>query len=169
MANKISDRIQKSIDILQKIEDGVLIGLLLVMIFIAVFQIVLRNLFDSGMNFGDELIRILVLWISLVGAMVASRNNSHINIDLVSRYLPKPVKKFSTGLVGIFTALICAAMAYFSLDFVMLEKSEGIIAFSGIPAWVCESIIPLAFAVISFRYLLLSVTTLFNALKRKTP
>lgn len=169
MANKTTDRLRKGIQILQKIEDSVLIGLLLVMIFIAVFQIILRNLFDSGMNFGDELIRILVLWISLVGAMVASRNNNHINIDLVSRYLPHPVKKFSTVLVGIFTALICAAMAYFSLDFVMLEKSEGIIAFSGIPAWVCESIIPLAFAVICLRYLLLSVTTLSNAVRKKIP
>jgi TRAP-type C4-dicarboxylate transport system permease small subunit len=169
MANKTTDRLRKGIEILQKIEDSVLIGLLLVMIFIAVFQIILRNLFDSGMNFGDELIRILVLWISLVGAMVASRNNNHINIDLVSRYLPNPVKKFSTVLVGIFTALICAAMAYFSLDFVMLEKSEGIIAFSGIPAWVCESIIPLAFAVISLRYLLLSVTTLSNAVRKNIP
>ena len=169
MANKATDRILKGIAILQKFEDGILIGLLLLMITIAVFQILLRNLFDSCITFGDELIRILVLWISLVGAMVASRNNSHINIDLVSRYLPGPVKKFSTVLVGIFTALVCAAMAYFSLNFVMLEKSEGIIAFSGVPAWVCESIIPLAFAVISFRYLLLSVTTLFNALKQKTP
>jgi len=169
MANKATDRILKGIAILQKFEDGILIGLLLLMITIAVFQILLRNLFDSGITFGDELIRILVLWISLVGAMVASRNNSHINIDLISRYLPDPVKKFSTVLVGIFTSFICAAMAYFSLDFVMLEKSEGIIAFSGVPAWVCESIIPLAFAVISFRYLVLSFTTLFNALKQKTP
>ena len=169
MADKITDRIRKGIDILQKIEDGILIGLLLLMITIAVFQILLRNLFDSGMTFGDELIRILVLWISLVGAMVAGRNNSHINIDLVSRYLSDPVKRLSTVLVGIFTSFICAAMAYFSLVFVLMEKSEGIIAFSGIPAWVCESIIPLAFAVISFRYLALSFTTLFNALKQNTP
>lgn len=169
MANKTTDRLQKGIGMLQNIEDGILIGLLLVMIGIAVFQIVLRNLFDSGMNFGDELIRILVLWISLVGAMVASRNNNHINIDLISRYLPDPVKKFSTVLVGIFTSFICAVMAYFSLNFVLMEKSEGIIAFSGVPAWACESIIPLAFAVISFRYLLFSFRTLFNALKQKTP
>nr|NJM02281.1 TRAP transporter small permease [Desulfobacula sp.] len=163
------DRFHKGIGVLQKIEDSILIGLLLLMIGIAFFQILLRNLFGSGMNFGDELIRILVLWISLVGAMVASRNNSHINIDLVSRYLPDPVKKFSTVLTGMFTALVCAAMAYFSLDFVLLEKSEGIIAFSGVPAWACESIIPLAFAVISFRYLILSLATLFNVLTQKAP
>lgn len=169
MANKTTDRLRQGIGILQKIEDGILIGLLLMMIGIAVFQILLRNLFDSGINFGDEIIRVLVLWISLVGAMVASRNNGHINIDLVSRFLPKPVKQFSVFLVGIFTALVCAAMAYFSLDFVLMEKSEGVIAFSGIPAWICESIIPLAFAVISLRYLVLSFATLSKTVRKNIP
>ncbi len=46
--------------------------------------------------------------------------------------------------------------AYYSLLFVIMEKEDGLIAFANIPAWVCESIIPIAFAVISLRYLLYS-------------
>ena len=166
MAGKLTNHIQQGIRILQKLEDGILIGLLLLMIIIAVFQIFLRNLFDAGISFGDELIRVLVLWISLVGAMVASRNNSHINIDLISRYLPGHIKSVSTLFVSIFTSLICAMMAYFSMNFVMMEKLNGIIAFSNVPAWVCESIIPFSFAVISFRYLLLSFMTLIKPFKQ---
>ena len=168
MTGKTIDRIRQGIRILQKIEDSILISLLLLMVFIAVFQIFARNLFDSGIRFGDELIRVLVLWISLMGAMIASRNNSHVNIDLISRYLPRQIKKLSTVLVGIFTSFICAVMAWFSFDFVMMEKLDGAIAFSSIPAWVCQSIIPVSFAVISFRYLLLSFTTLFDSSKHKS-
>ncbi len=166
MAGKAIDLIRQGIRILQKAEDSVLIGLLLLMVFIAVSQIFLRNLFDSGLSFGDELIRVLVLWISLMGAMVASRNNSHVNIDLISRYLPGHIKKFSTVLVGFFTSVICALMSWFSFNFVMMEKSEGVIAFSGIPAWICESIIPVSFAIISIRYLLISFATFFNSYKQ---
>ena len=166
MAGKTTDLIRQGIRILQKAEDSVLIGLLLLMVFIAVSQILLRNLFDSGLSFGDELIRVLVLWISLMGAMVASRNNSHVNIDLISRYLPGHIKKISTVLVGFFTSVICALMSWFSFNFVMMEKSEGVIAFSGIPAWICESIIPVSFAIISIRYLLISFTTFFNSYKQ---
>ena len=166
MAGKTIDLIRQGIRILQKAEDSVLIGLLLLMVFIAVSQIFLRNLFDSGLSFGDELIRVLVLWISLMGAMVASRNNSHVNIDLISRYLPGHIKKISTVLVGFFTSVICALMSWFSFNFVMMEKSEGVIAFSGIPAWICESIIPVSFAIISIRYLLISFTTFFNSYKQ---
>ncbi|OGR11047.1 MAG: hypothetical protein A2097_00715 [Desulfobacula sp. GWF2_41_7] len=167
MAGKTADRIRQGIRILQKLEDGVLIGLLLLMVFVAAFQILARNLFDSGIRSGDELIRVLVLWISLMGAMVASRNNSHINIDLISRYLPGHIKKYSFVMVGFFTSFICAVMACFSFNFVMMEKADGMIAFANIPAWVCQSIIPASFAVISLRYLLLSFTTLFDSSKQK--
>jgi len=168
MAGKTTDRIRQGIRILQKVEDSVLIGLLLLMVVVAVFQIFARNLFDSGIRFGDELIRVLVLWISLMGAMVASRNNSHVNIDLISRYLPRQIQILSTVLVGIFTSFICAAMAWFSFNFVTMEKLDGVIAFAGIPVWVCQSIIPVSFTVISFRYLLLSFTTLFDFSKQNS-
>ncbi len=168
MAGKTTDRIRQGIRILQKVEDSVLIGLLLLMVVVAVFQIFARNLFDSGIRFGDELIRVLVLWISLMGAMVASRNNSHVNIDLISRYLPRQIQILSTVLVGIFTSFICAVMAWFSFNFVTMEKLDGVIAFAGIPVWVCQSIIPVSFTVISFRYLLLSFTTLFDFSKQNS-
>jgi len=168
MANKPTNRIQQGIRILQKIEDSVLIGLLLLMVFIAAFQIFARNFFDSGIRFGDELIRVLVLWISLMGAMVASRDNKHVNIDLVSRYLPVHIKKFSTVLVCFFTAFVCGLMAYFSINFVVMEKADGVIAFSSVPVWVCQSIIPVSFGIISIRYILIAFTTLLESFRQKT-
>ncbi len=167
MTGKITDHIRQGIRMLQKLEDGILISLLLLMVFIAVFQIFARNVFDSGIRFGDELIRVLVLWISLMGAMVASRNNGHVNIDLISRYLPVHIKKLSTIFVGFFTSFICGAMSYFSYNFVMMEKADGVIAFADIPIWIFQSIIPVSFAVISIRYVLISVTTLFSSSKQK--
>ncbi len=151
---------------LQKIEDGILIGLLLSMISMAVLQIVLRNLFDSGILWGDGLVRVLVLWIGLVGAMIASRNNHHISIDVISRYLPGSIKKLSDLIISAFTASVCAVMTYFSFTFVLLEKEDGMTAFAQVPAWICESIIPIAFGIICFRYLILSFQTLIHIYKR---
>ncbi len=158
MTSKKITFIQKIIRILQKIEDGILIGLLLLMIFMAVLQIFLRNFFDSGILWGDPLTRLLVLWIGLIGSMIASRNNHHINIDVISRYLPAQSKKLITLIISLFTAFVCAIMAYYSFIFVIMERTDGFIAFGNIPVWVCESIIPVAFAIISFRYILFSFT-----------
>ncbi len=152
---------------LGKIEEILLVSLLLTMIGMAVAQIVLRNLFDSGIVWGDSLVRVLVLWIGLVGAMVATRTDNHIRIDMISRYLPDPVKPFTTLAVHGFTALVTAAMAWFSLKFVRMEMADNLMAFARVPAWMCEVIIPLAFGVISLRYTLFSITRLIQLISPK--
>ncbi len=45
--------------IFQKIEDSILVCLMLTMISLAVFQIFLRNFFDAGIVWADPLVRIL--------------------------------------------------------------------------------------------------------------
>ena len=144
--------------ILQKIEDTVLVGLLLLMICMAVLQIFMRNLFDSGILWGDSLVKVLVLWIGLMGAMIASRNNHHISIDILSKFLPEQIKKITNFIISVFTSIVCGIMAYYSLSFVIMEKQDGYTTFANIPAWACESIIPIAFAIISLRYIFLSIT-----------
>jgi TRAP-type C4-dicarboxylate transport system permease small subunit len=61
---------------LSRVEDVILVILLSTMIGMAAFQILFRNLFDAGIVWGDILVRILVLWLGLVGAMVATRTAS---------------------------------------------------------------------------------------------
>lgn len=150
--------IKQIITLFERVEDGILSVLLLTMITMAVLQIVLRNIFDSGIIWGDELVRILVLWTGLIGAMIASRSNNHISIDILSRYLSKQVKNAASLLTHLFTCAVCGTMTWFSLSFVIMEKQDGLNAFSKVPAWVCESIIPFAFAIISLRYLFLSIS-----------
>ncbi len=75
--------------VLHALEDGLLVGLLLALVFVAVMQIVLRNGFDGGFLWADAFLRVLVLWIGLAGAMAASREHRHISIDILGRFLPQ--------------------------------------------------------------------------------
>ncbi len=149
--------------ILHRIEDSILVGLLSLMIGLAVAQIFLRNLFDAGFLWGDVLVRILVLWIGLAGAMVASRDGKHINIDIVTRYLPVKVKKIVNCVIELFTGVICTIAAWYGLKFVQMEYQYGGQAFANIPVWLCESVIPFAFTVIAVRYFVLSFMSFKSA------
>ena len=142
------------ISILHKIEDALLASLLLLMIGLAVFQIVLRNGFNAGIVWADPLVRVLVLWLGLIGAMVASRTDNHISIDIVSKYLPEHLKQFTTLLVYLFTTIICALMTWHSARFVIMEKADGMFAFFSMPIWICELVIPFAFGIMTIRYTL---------------
>ena len=149
-------------DFLYRAEDAVLLGLLITMILFASAQIFLRNLFGSGLAWGDVLVRMLVLWIGLAGAMVASRDGSHIRIDLITRWMREPIRKMMNGTVEFITGIICSAVAWHSIRFVRMEYSDGGMAFADIPVWVCETVIPFAFIVISLRYYILSFISFRN-------
>ena len=151
MQSNLKRHLERIQDLLNRFEDGVLIGLLISMMTVAVTQIFLRNLFETGIVWGDAMLRMLVLWVGLIGAMVASRLDNHIRIDLASRFLPKRLGGIAKSIVGGFTSITCGLLAYYSLQFVRFEFEDGGIAFAEIPVWLCASIIPLAFFVIALR------------------
>jgi TRAP-type C4-dicarboxylate transport system permease small subunit len=136
------------------LEDAVLAALLSVMIGVAAYQVVARNLFDSGLLWGDGLVRVLVLWVTLVGGMVASRSDEHIRMDLVGRFLDPRWNRQVRRLTSLFTVMVCALFAYHSARFVWLDYQDGVLAFAAVPAWVCELIMPVGAAVMGLRYLL---------------
>ena len=150
---------------LRLLEDGLLVGLFALLVGVTVTQILLRNLLGGGIVWGEILVRILVLWIGLVGAMVASRKGKHISIDLVNRYLPAQAKEIVAALVELFTALVCALAAFYSVRFVLAEVSDGGLAFAQVPVWVCESVIPVAFTVIALRHFWSFLINLGNLMK----
>jgi len=150
-------------------ENWILVLILVSMLVIAVLQIFLRNFFGFGIVWAETLVRVLVLWTALIGAMVATRNGKHINIDILTRYLPWKTKHAVFGLVNLFTAGICGTVGYYSIHFVYLEYQDASLAFAQVPNWVCESIIPIAFLIMSARYLVAFVTDLINLTNNKNP
>lgn len=139
---------------LRLVESGVLAALLATMIGVAAYQVVARNLFDSGLMWGDGLVRVLVLWVTLVGGMVASRHDEHIRMDLAGRFLAPRWDRLRQQLVSAFTVAVCALFTYHSARFVWLDYQDGITAFASVPAWLCEVIMPIGAAVMGLRYLL---------------
>ena len=145
---------------LNHLEDAILVSILTAMLVLASVQILARNFFQAGILWGDFLVRVMVLWVGLIGAMVAARRNQHISIDIVSRLLPQRMKKAVNAVLNLFAAVVCGIVAYYSLRLVRLEYLDGAVAFGAVPTWVLESIIPLSFGVMALRYLVLMIDRL---------
>lgn len=142
---------------LQRIEEALLALLLTSMILIAATQVVMRNLFDSGLYWGDSAVRVVVLWVAMLGAMVASRADEHIRIDIAGRYLPSVIKPHVGRVVSLYTCVILAVFAWYSFEFVRFEYEDQTPAFGIVPAWICEAIMPFGATVMAVRYALLVV------------
>ncbi|MCK2169380.1 TRAP transporter small permease subunit, partial [Thalassospira xiamenensis] len=106
---------------LHRLEDGLIVAILLGMVLLAVVQIGLRNMAGVSLIWVEPLLRNAVLWIGLLGAMIASRRDEHIRIDLLGQWLPKSFQPWITGTVDLFTAAICTLVAWYSIGFVIEE------------------------------------------------
>ncbi|XOV83077.1 MAG: TRAP transporter small permease [bacterium] len=138
-------------------EEALLALLLTAMIVLSASQVVLRNFFDSGLYWGDSAVRVVVLWVAMLGAMIASRRNEHIRIDIASRFVSPAFKPHMSRFVSAFTCLVLLVFAWYSIEFVRYEYEDGTIAFGIVPAWLCEIIMPIGAGVMALRYAILTV------------
>jgi TRAP-type C4-dicarboxylate transport system permease small subunit len=149
--------IGRTLNAIHRIEDLLLAILLIGMILLATGQILLRNVFDIGLVWADPLLRIMVLWLGLLGALTACRENKHITIDVLTRLLSEKARLIARVLTSLFTTTVSAIIAYHAARFVIMEYEAQSSAVLGVPAWVYESIIPLAFGLIALRYIIHSI------------
>ncbi len=152
--------------ILDRVEYALLIILLGLMILIAFLQIVLRNVFATGLAWGDPLVRNLVLWVGFIGAALATREGKHINIDVLSRWMPGRGKTVSDILTRLFSFFVCGLLCFAALKFVRNEALMGQTTFLGIPGWIPQIILPITFGVMAFRFGLQALKKLSQIMKR---
>ncbi len=124
------------------------------MISLSFGQMLLRNLFDMGIVWGDTLLRQWVLWLGFLGASIAVRHDKHISIEVFSGFsslfwerIIKTFTRFSAGIISGF-------LAWAAWSFVLFEKDSESILFLDIPIWVFQTILPYSFMVITIRFLI---------------
>lgn len=135
------------------IENAFLIALLGGMMLLAVAQIVLREVFNTGFVWAGELLKLMVLWLTMIAAIAACRDNRHIRIDALSHVLPDKAMRVSRVVVDLFAAAVCAVIAWHAWRYLQLEIEFGDTVLIDTPAWIAHVVIPVSFAIVSYRYL----------------
>jgi len=140
--------------VLNRLEAGFLCLLLLGMIGLSCLQIILRDFFSSGLPWADPLLRQMVLWAGMFGAVAATRQGKHIAIDIASHLLPAAVQPWLKLLLNSFAALVSAVLAYAALQFLRNEAAfAGKTGLLGLPSWQWNLVFPVAFSLICLSFL----------------
>lgn len=146
------------------LENTLLTFLLLGMVVLGSAQIFLRWADKGSLAWGDEAIRMLVLWIALIAGIAAAREDRHISIDVLSRFMPGRFHDLVAAVVDLFTASVCAVLAWYSWDMVAFAIEDGDVLLGGLPAWWFQTILPVGFGLIAYRYLIWVVRRLRSLL-----
>lgn len=138
-------------------EDAVLLVILISMILLAGAQIFLRNFFDYSLFWGDEMLRLMVLWLTVAGGLAASRMNKHISIAVLDRFLPDTMQGVIKVFIDLFTAAVCGLFSWHSARFVMSSYEYGDTLLRNTPAWMLQIILPVGFGLMAYRHLVYAI------------
>lgn len=154
---KIQSTVRKNSVLLffDKAERTLLCLMLGVMIFLACLQIILRTFFDSGLLWADSLIRYLVIWCGLLGAVSATGQGNHIALDITGNKIPPGLLPWISLITHLFCSLAAAGLTWAGWRFLQGEIEFGGNGPLSIPLWFWNSIFPVAFGLIAAKYVLL--------------
>jgi len=148
--------IQRLDDILALVEKSAIVICFALLVFFVLFSILSRNLLHLPSHRIFESAPNLVLWLALLGASLALRQQRHIRLELVLRYCGPRFRHLASRVVNLFGALVMGILLLTSFEFVRNE-----IAMFG--SWGGLAIIfPIFFAAAGFRYLAVALFPAVN-------
>lgn len=142
--------------IANRVEEALLCLLLLSVIFLACSQIALRIFFSTGLIWIEPLLRYLVLWGGLLGAVTATGKGKHIALDIFGGKLPDIFGPTLSLIAHIFCSCAAAGLTWAGCLFLGGELEFGGNGPLSLPLWLWNIIFPVSFGLITLKYVLLT-------------
>lgn len=68
--------------------EAIMVICISIMFLLVLINVLMRFIFNSGIDIAEELPRFLFVWMIFIGAVVAIKNQSHIRVDLFIKKMP---------------------------------------------------------------------------------
>ena len=140
-------------------EDALLALALGGLLLLAVVQIVLRVGFDAGLSWGEPISRAGVLWLAMLGALGAARQQRHIAIDAIPRLLPDAAWRVVHVITQFAASALCAWAAWVGWGLLQSEREFPLPFVAGIESWVPMLVLPFGFGLLAVRFALSAFAT----------
>jgi len=132
-------------------ERWALVAIVLAMVILPTLEAVVRWQFKTSVPGAMVYTEHLTLWVGFLGAMLATASGHHLALSTVD-FLPAGWPRVLARSFGsAVTTLVCAFLAYASLDMLLLDKGRVDTLAGGVPEWWFEVVMPIGFAVMSVR------------------
>ncbi len=150
-------------------EEALVSLLLTAMILLACYQIGLRWFTSGGLPWIDPLLRYLVLWSGLLGAVLATARDNHIALDAIGYLLQRKLKLWVHLLTDGFCVIVSIFLFRATILFIQSEIEYGGSSLFGLDSWLWFLIFPIAFGMILLHFSIDVITTVWSLLQGPQP
>lgn len=112
--------------------NGLIVLFLAVMLVLVFGNVVLRYGFNSGITISEEVSRIMFVWLTFLGAVVAMKEHAHLGIDSFTKRLPPVGRKICVVFTSILLLGVCVLIFQGSLKQTIINMGTAFPA-TGLP------------------------------------
>ncbi|MFT3709762.1 MAG: TRAP transporter small permease [Archangium sp.] len=118
-------------------------------------------LLPNGLVWSQTLGLVLMLWVGVLGASMATKEHRHLALDLGAKLWPKKWLPKVQGVGNVITALFCLSLGLLACvslrdhfkDWSDTDGAGGIFPALAIPKWIAFGGIPIGFSIMTARFL----------------
>ena len=110
--------------------------MMLGMLILVGVNVFLRIGANSGIDFAEEIPRFMFIWLTFCGAVVAMKQNTHINVNMFVHMVGRPVQKLFYGITQVLVLICGAYITYgtFMLHDIIYQNASPVLQISTL--WV---------------------------------
>jgi len=124
---------------------------LLVMVLLPLIEIVVRKAFGRGIPASGPIVQHLTLWVGFLGAAIGARDGKLLALATGTLIPPGRWRRAADIIAAAFGACAATLLAWGGWQLVASEREVGSNIGAGIPTWIAQAVLPVAFAVIALR------------------
>ena len=147
------EKLDKGMDI---VERNIVGYATLIMVLILFTNVVLRNFFQSGLVWGNELSSYLNILAVYIAVSAGFKYGSHVGVSVVVDYVvPKKFRKAAAIFTKLIVLLFCALVAYLAVRMSMAQVASGQVSpVLNFPLWIIYGIVVLGMSMASIRVIM---------------
>ena len=96
--------------------DGLVLAVFWGLAFVVFLQFFTRYVLNDSLGWTEEIARFLLIGVTFIGAIMATRKQSHIAVEFLYRWLSRPVRRALQTIVDIVSVVFYAGLAVISVQ-----------------------------------------------------
>jgi len=96
--------------------DTLVVFVFWVLAFVVFLQFFTRYVLNDSLGWTEEIARFLLIAVTFIGAVIAVRRRSHIAVEVLYRWMPRPLRRVMQFVVDVVSVVFYGALTWFTVQ-----------------------------------------------------
>lgn len=129
-------------------DDSIVFIVFWVLAFVVFLQFFTRYVLNNSLGWTEEIARFLLIGVTFIGAVMATRKHSHIAVEFIYRWVPRPLRRVAQAAIDLVCVGFFGIMSWYSYQ--VSGRTQQMMVSIDVPKSIVYLIVSASFAAMTF-------------------